>query len=44
MKQAPYVISSYAVTLSAVGLYVWRMLARAHRAAMRVPREERPWT
>jgi len=44
VKQAPFVISSYAITLSGIGVYVWRMLARARRAAQQVPPEERPWT
>ena len=43
-SQWPYVIISYVVTLGGVGLYTWRMLARARRLAKRVPPEERPWT
>ncbi len=44
MVNAQYVIGSYAVTLAGIGLYAWRMLARARRVARQVPPEERPWT
>lgn len=44
MVNAQYVIGSYVVTLAGIGLYAWRMLARARRIARQVPPEERPWT
>jgi hypothetical protein len=43
-QQTPYVVISYVATLGGVALYVWRMFARARRAAAQVPPEERPWT
>lgn len=42
--QLPYVVASYVVTLGSIGLYAWRMLARARKVAAKVPPEERPWT
>ncbi len=44
MNQTPYVIASYVVTLGGIALYTWRLLARARKAAVQVPSEERPWT
>lgn len=44
MENAAQVIGSYAVTFVALGLFVWRMLAGARRAAAQVPPEDRPWT
>lgn len=41
---APYVLGSYLVTFGALGLYTWRMLARARKVARQVPVEDRPWT
>jgi hypothetical protein len=43
-QQTPYVVVSYVVTLGGIALYVWRMFARARKAATQVPPEERPWT
>lgn len=43
MDNAGHVIGSYVVTLGAIGLYAWAMLARARRSAKRLPDEERPW-
>jgi hypothetical protein len=43
-QQTPYVVISYVVTLGGIALYVWRMFARARKAAAQVPPEERPWT
>ncbi len=42
--QTPYVIASYVVTLGGIGLYTWRMLARARKIAPQVREEDRPWT
>ena len=42
--ETPYVIASYVVTLGAIGLYTWRMLARARKIAPQVREEDRPWT
>lgn len=42
--QTPYVIVSYVVTLGGIGLYTWRMLARARKIAPQVREEDRPWT
>ena len=44
MENAAQVIGSYAITLAGIGVFVWRMLAGARRAAAQVPPEERPWT
>ena len=44
MLNAPYVIGSYVVTFAAIGLYTWRMLGQARKAAKDVTVEERPWT
>lgn len=44
MNQTPYVIGSYVVTLGGMALYTWRLFARARKAAVHVPPEERPWT
>jgi hypothetical protein len=44
MANMGYVIASYAVTLGGVGLFVWRLLARARKVAARVGDEDRPWT
>ncbi len=44
MLNAGYVIGSYVVTFGAIGVYTWRMLARARRAARQVPPADRPWT
>ncbi len=44
MNQTPYVIASYVVTLGGIGVYTWRMLARARKVAARVPESDRPWT
>lgn len=43
-QQTPYVIISYVVTLGGIGLYAWRMLARARKIAPQVREEDRPWT
>ncbi len=43
-EQTPYVIASYVVTLGGIGLYTWRMLARARKIAPQVREEDRPWT
>jgi hypothetical protein len=43
-QQTPYVVVSYVVTLGGVAIFVWRMFARARKAATQVPPEERPWT
>jgi hypothetical protein len=43
-QQTPYVIISYVVTLGGVGVYAWRMLARARKIAPQVRDEDRPWT
>lgn len=43
-QQTPYVVISYVVTLGGIALYMWRMFARARKAATQVPPEERPWT
>jgi hypothetical protein len=43
-QQWPYVIASYGVTLAGIGIYVWRMLAKARRLGKQVPPEDRPWT
>ena len=42
--QLPYVVASYVITLGAIGLYAWRMLARARKIAAKVPTKDRPWT
>ncbi|MEN9645879.1 MAG: hypothetical protein RL238_2548 [Actinomycetota bacterium] len=42
--QTPYVIASYVITLGGIGLYVWRLLARARKIAPQVREEDRPWT
>ena len=42
--QAPYVIASYVITLGGIGLYVWRLFARARKIAPQVREEDRPWT
>jgi hypothetical protein len=44
MLNAGYVIGSYVVTFGAIGVYTWRMLARARAAGRQVPPEDRPWT
>ena len=44
MLNAPYVIGSYVVTFAGIGLYTWRMLAQARKAARQVPPAARPWT
>ena len=44
MDNAAQVIGSYAITFVALGVFVWRLLAGARRAAAQVPPEERPWT
>ena len=44
MLHAPYVIGSYVVTLGGIALYTVAMLARARKAAKRLPDEERPWS
>ncbi|HTH05543.1 MAG TPA: hypothetical protein VMS14_10130 [Ilumatobacteraceae bacterium] len=44
MANAGFVIGSYVVALGGIGLYTWRMLARARRVARDVPVEDRPWT
>ncbi len=43
-EQTPYVIISYVVTLGGIGIYAWRMLARARKIAPQVRDEDRPWT
>ena len=43
-QQTPYVVVSYVVTLGGIGLYAWRMLARARKIAPQVREEDRPWT
>ncbi|MFM2079274.1 MAG: hypothetical protein RJA49_3164 [Actinomycetota bacterium] len=43
-QQTPYVIISYVVTLGGIGIYAWRMLARARKIAPQVRDEDRPWT
>jgi hypothetical protein len=43
-QQTPYVVISYVVTLGGIGLYAWRMLARARKIAPQVREEDRPWT
>ena len=42
--QLPYVVISYVVTFLGIGIYSWRMLARARKVAATVPPEDRPWT
>lgn len=42
--QTPYVIASYVITIGGIGLYAWRMLARARKIAPQVREEDRPWT
>ena len=44
MLNAPYVIGSYVVTFAGIGLYTWRMLTQARKAARQVPSADRPWT
>ena len=44
IDNAGHVIGSYAIVLGGIGLYAWRLLARARRAAAQVPPEDRPWT
>lgn len=44
MVNAQFVVGSYVVTFVGIGLYSWRMLARARRMARQVPPEDRPWT
>lgn len=44
IANAPYVLGVYAVTFAGIGLYTWRVLARARKVARQVPVEERPWT
>lgn len=44
IDNAGHVIGSYAIVLGGIGLYVWRLFARARRSARQVPAEERPWT
>ena len=43
-RNAGYVVSAYAVTFAAIGLYAWNMMRRARKAARQVPAEDRPWT
>ncbi|MFZ4720438.1 MAG: hypothetical protein ACOYMR_13500 [Ilumatobacteraceae bacterium] len=43
-EQWLYVIISYIVTFGGIGLYTWRMLARARKIAPQVREEDRPWT
>ncbi len=43
MSAVGYVIAGYGVTAAALVLYVGRMLARARRVVVRVPRERRRW-
>lgn len=43
-EQAPYVVVSYVVTLGAIAVYAWRMLAKARKSAAQVRDEDRPWT
>jgi hypothetical protein len=43
MRQAGFVLGAYAVSLTAIVLYTVSLLARARRAARRLPGEERPW-
>lgn len=43
MDHAGIVIGSYVITFGGIGLYTWRMLAQARKAARQVPSEDRPW-
>jgi CcmD family protein len=42
--QVPYVVISYVVTFLGIGVYTWRMFARARKVAAKVPAKDRPWT
>ena len=42
--QLPFVVISYVVTFFGIGIYTWRMFARARKAAATVSPEDRPWT
>jgi heme exporter protein CcmD len=44
MNHAGFVITSYALTIGGIAVYVWRMLARAKRLGRQLPPEDRPWT
>jgi hypothetical protein len=43
-QQWLYVTISYIVTFGGIGLYTWRVLARARKIAPQVREEDRPWT
>ena len=44
MANAGFVVGAYVVAFGGIGLYTWRMLARARRVGRDVPVEDRPWT
>ncbi|MFZ9629299.1 MAG: hypothetical protein ACO3C1_08090 [Ilumatobacteraceae bacterium] len=44
IDNAGHVVGSYAIVLGGIGVYVWRLFARARRSAAQVPAEDRPWT
>jgi hypothetical protein len=43
MEDAGFIITSYAVTFGAIGLYAWRVIVRARRVTSEVPDEAKPW-
>ncbi|MFN0027677.1 MAG: hypothetical protein ACKV2O_10950 [Acidimicrobiales bacterium] len=43
MNAVGYVIAGYAVTATALALYVGRMFSRARRVVVRVPQDRRRW-
>jgi hypothetical protein len=44
MEDAGFILGSYAITFGAIGLYAWRVIARARRVTAQVPDEVKPWT
>jgi heme exporter protein CcmD len=43
MTYAGYVAAGYGITTAAIGVYVWRVLARGRALARSLPPEERRW-
>lgn len=44
MKDAGFIIGSYAVTFGAVAAYAWNVIRRGRSLSRRVPEEEQYWT
>lgn len=43
MEDAGFIVTCYAVTFGAVGVFAWRVLRGARRLSRRVPDEEKYW-